>query len=138
MEFHFKETSTLETWYEILSTSTPKPEHRLAGNHEFVLSNFNRDLKSCIICNGYFRGIFFQGYKCNYCDFVLHLECLTSSSLKICEVNVLGLKKESKLGANIQFKLDDVNENLKEKIDYKKEQSCDALLSSSSKENTVK
>ena len=87
MEFHFKEASVLETWFNLLSTPIMKFEQRYAENHEFTLSSFGRELKKCTVCNVHFCGIFFQGYKCNYCDCEVHLNCLTNSNLKTCNVN---------------------------------------------------
>jgi hypothetical protein len=95
VEFHFKDIKVLETWYGLFKTINLKHEQRYAGNHEFSLSSFGRETKKCNLCSAFFCGIFFQGYKCGYCDLVVHLNCLSSSDLKTCDVNHLLPKRPS-------------------------------------------
>ncbi len=87
--------NVLDMWNDALSSTKATSVQRRAGNHEFLLSNFGRDLsKLCVVCDMYFRGIFFQGYKCDYCDCVAHAECLTSESLNPCESNPLSINRK--------------------------------------------
>jgi hypothetical protein len=87
--------NVLDMWNDALSSTKATSVQRRAGNHEFLLSNFDRDLsKLCVVCDMYFRGIFFQGYKCDYCDCVAHAECLTSESLNPCEFNPLSINRK--------------------------------------------
>ena len=96
IELHFEETLQLETWLEVLTQLLVKHEIRHAGNHTFSLSSFDRELKSCVVCSVIFCGIFFQGYKCDYCDCVVHLSCLTNSiSIQTCDVSFTSRKIHS-------------------------------------------
>lgn len=92
IELHFKESSELDSWCETLSDLNSVK--RFADNHEFVLGNFGRDIGRCMACDAYFSGIFFQGYKCVYCDCRMHKQCLVSNSkIQPCEDNVFSFKK---------------------------------------------
>ena len=86
LEFYFKSTKQRETWCDILSFI--KPVDLRKRNHVFVLSDFGRDIVQCTICNKYLNGIFFQGYKCEYCDCKMHKmcmgECVKQCVVKIC------------------------------------------------------
>jgi len=94
LELHFKSMEELEIWREMLSSVMKTPECQ-ANNHEFSLGNFGRDIRRCMMCDAYFSGIFFQGYKCGYCDCVVHKDCLKSPCLSMqpCEDNLFGFKK---------------------------------------------
>ena len=92
IELHFKELNELDSWCETLSDLNPV--QRFADNHEFVLGNFGRDIDRCMACEAYFSGIFFQGYKCVYCESRVHKHCLApNSKIQPCEDNVFGFKK---------------------------------------------
>lgn len=98
IELHFEETVQLETWLEFLTKFLVKHEIRHAGNHTFSLSSFDSELKACVVCSVIFCGIFFQGYKCDYCDCAVHLSCLTNSkSIQTCDVNFMSKKIHSDL-----------------------------------------
>jgi hypothetical protein len=63
-----------------------KPVHRLARNHVFTLCNFARDIKTCDVCGAYLNGLFFQGYKCKFCEIQVHRHCLTEE-MNVCKDN---------------------------------------------------
>jgi hypothetical protein len=94
LELHFKSMDELEIWCEMLSSVMKTPECQV-NNHEFSLGNFGRDIRHCMVCDAFFSGIFFQGYKCSYCDCAVHKDCMKSScmSMQPCEDNLFGFKK---------------------------------------------
>lgn len=53
-----------------------KPEGQRAQKHFFELTNFDRDLLKCFVCNKYILGLFYQGYKCSLCSSISHKDCL--------------------------------------------------------------
>ena len=85
LEFYFKSIKHRETWCDILSFI--KPVDLRKGNHVFVLSDFGRDIEQCTICKKYLNGIFFQGYKCEYCGCKMHKLCM-GECVRQCEVNI--------------------------------------------------
>jgi len=85
LEFFFKNAKQRETWCDILSFI--KPVDLRKGNHVFALSDFGRDIEQCAICTQYLNGIFFQGYKCEYCGCKIHKICM-NDCVRPCEVNI--------------------------------------------------
>jgi hypothetical protein len=63
-----------------------KPDGYRINKHQFELSNFDRDLVKCFVCDKYLLGLFYQGYTCRLCNVKSHKECLTkSSNTSICQ-----------------------------------------------------
>jgi hypothetical protein len=85
LEFYFKNVKQRDTWCDILSFMKPVDLHK--SNHVFVLSDFGRDIEKCAICEKYLNGIFFQGYKCEYCGCKVHKMCMTEC-VSLCEVHI--------------------------------------------------
>ncbi|RMZ96826.1 guanine nucleotide exchange factor VAV2 isoform X6 [Brachionus plicatilis] len=75
----FKNKEHKKEWKECLLKAKEKmrPEGQRALKHLFELTNFDRELVTCCVCNKYLLGLFYQGYKCSQCSSIAHKECLT-------------------------------------------------------------
>jgi len=49
-------------------------------NHKFDFTDFGKIQVECHVCNKLLKGIFFQGFKCNFCFLVAHKQCLEKSA----------------------------------------------------------
>jgi guanine nucleotide exchange factor VAV len=75
----FKNRQERQSWKESLEYAKRrvKPPGQRAQNHFFDLTNFDKEILECSVCNKYLLGSFFQGYKCFLCSSVAHMDCLT-------------------------------------------------------------
>jgi hypothetical protein len=67
-----------ETWktYFIHAQDQHRPTGWQNNGHLFKLFNFDHELVKCDLCGKYLLGIFYQGYKCEFCEIKCHKECL--------------------------------------------------------------
>lgn len=75
----FKNKEHKKEWKECLLKAKEKmqPQGQRVFKHFFQLTNFERDLVQCCVCNKYLLGLFYQGYKCSQCPSIAHKDCLT-------------------------------------------------------------
>lgn len=88
-QFIFKNKEKKKAWKDALLTakSKVKPDGSRANKHIFELSNFDRELVKCFVCDKYLLGIFYQGYKCRLCNERAHKDCLAKITSTCQSVN---------------------------------------------------
>jgi guanine nucleotide exchange factor VAV len=89
--FYFKNQEQKRIWRQNLLMAKDKiqPEGQRNNNHMFILHNFDHELVNCSICKKYLHGIFYQGYKCEFCSIIAHKSCLTVKSMPACKMQSL-------------------------------------------------
>ena len=89
----FKNKEHKKEWKECLLKAKEKmrPEGQEAFKHFFQLSNFDRELVMCFVCNKYLLGLFYQGYKCSKCSLIAHKECLIKITATCSSFNSLSI-----------------------------------------------
>ena len=81
-ELYFKSVEQKNHWTELFKLV--KPANLEHGKHKFSLTNFEKNIVECASCYKYFNGIFFQGYKCDYCSCQAHKECISHTRQCMC------------------------------------------------------
>ena len=81
--FFFKNQEQKKIWKNCLIQAKQKiqPDGQRHNKHLFKLTNFDHEMIECNSCKKYLLGIFFQGYKCEFCSFVAHKNCLIHTPL---------------------------------------------------------
>jgi guanine nucleotide exchange factor VAV len=81
--FYFKNQEQKKVWKTLLLQAKQKvqPEGQRFNKHLFRLTNFDQEMTACNTCKKYLLGIFYQGYKCEFCSFVAHKDCLFNAQL---------------------------------------------------------
>ncbi len=81
--FYFKNQEQKRVWKEWFdkAKSIIEPIGQRFNKHMFIFTNFKKELVRCGVCTKYLLGIFYQGYKCEFCSQIAHRDCLTKTSL---------------------------------------------------------
>lgn len=84
--FYFCDSKEKQDWLGLCESR--KPILTKLENHVFSLKNLEFDIQFCSVCKEIFNGVFYQAFKCNYCDIKCHKDCITN--VTPCKVNKIG------------------------------------------------
>ncbi len=86
----FKNKEQKKIWKQclLMAKEKVKPNGSKMNKHLFELTNFDRDLVKCVVCNKYLLGVFYQGYRCCLCSSIAHKDCLSKMTIMCNLMNI--------------------------------------------------